>query len=55
MDDPERLRALAAWYRQFAEKTENTAIWEGRLHTAEDLEQEAIRLEQRQPATIPAG
>ena len=41
-------RALAAWYRQFAEKTENARIWEARLQTAEHLEEEASRIEQRQ-------
>jgi hypothetical protein len=41
--DPIKLRKLAAWYRKFAEKTENPIIWEARLHTAEDLEKEADR------------
>ena len=38
-----RLRELAAWYRAFAERTENPAIWEGRLQMAEDLEERAER------------
>lgn len=50
MQDPEKLRELAAWYREFAEKTSNPAIWESRLWMAEDLEREASRLEQRQTA-----
>jgi hypothetical protein len=50
MDDPQKLRELAAWYREFAEKTANPAIWESRLRMAEDLEQEASRMERRQPA-----
>jgi len=36
MDDPQKLRELAAWYREFAEKTGNPAIWESRLRMAED-------------------
>jgi hypothetical protein len=43
--DPEKLRELAAWYREFAEYTGNPAIWDARLRTAEDLEAEAARLE----------
>jgi len=45
MSDPAKLRALAAWYREFAERTGNPMIWECRLHTAEDLDAEAARLE----------
>ena len=41
MEDPLKLRELAAWYREFAEKTANPSIWEARLRMAEDLEQEA--------------
>ena len=48
MDDPLKLRELAAWYREFAEKTDNPSIWEARLRMAEDLEREADRLERRQ-------
>jgi len=47
MEDPQKLRELAAWYREFAEKTGNPSIWESRLRMAEDLEQEADLLEQR--------
>ncbi|HEY8873499.1 MAG TPA: hypothetical protein VIM52_10750 [Stellaceae bacterium] len=50
MADPEKLRELAAWYREFAEQTPNPTVWEARLWTAEDLEEEATRLEQRQAA-----
>ena len=46
MDDPSKLRALASWYRQFAERTGNPLIWEARLLMAEDLDQEADRIEQ---------
>jgi hypothetical protein len=52
MADPEKLRELAAWYREFAEQTPDPKIWEARLWTAEDLEEEAIRLEQRQTAAF---
>jgi hypothetical protein len=54
MDDPLKLRELAAWYREFAEKTGNPSIWEARLRMAEDLEQEADRLEQRQVVALEA-
>ena len=47
MDDPDKLRKLASWYRDFAERTGNPMIWEARLHTAEDLEAEANRIEHR--------
>jgi hypothetical protein len=43
--NPDRLRELAAWYREFAERAENLAIWEARLRAAKDLEAEAKRLE----------
>jgi hypothetical protein len=42
---PERLRELASWYREYAERTGNPAIWDARIRTAEDLEAEATRLE----------
>jgi hypothetical protein len=42
---PERLRELASWYREYAERTGNPAIWDARIRTAEDLEAEAARLE----------
>ena len=41
----DKLRELASWYRAFAERAGNPAIWEGRLLTAEDLEEEADRVE----------
>jgi hypothetical protein len=47
VDDPAKLRELAAWYREFAEQSGNPAIWDGRLRTAEDLEAEASQLETR--------
>ena len=45
MHDPSKLRELASWYRGFAERTGNLAIWDARLRTAEDLEAEADRLD----------
>jgi hypothetical protein len=45
VQNPEKLRELASWYREFAEHTGNPAIWDARLRTAEDLEAEAARLE----------
>jgi len=47
VEDPAKLRELAAWYREFAEQSGNPAIWDGRLRTAEDLEAEARQLENR--------
>jgi hypothetical protein len=44
--EPEKLRELASWYRAFAERAGNPAIWECRLRTADDLDEEARRLEQ---------
>lgn len=41
---PEKLRELAAWYRQFAERAGNPAILESRLRMAADLDQEAEQL-----------
>lgn len=45
MRDPIKLRILAAWYRDFAERAGNPVIWEARLRTADDLDQEADRIE----------
>ena len=50
MHDPKMLRKLAFWYREFAERAENLAIWEGRLHKADDLDHEAERIERDVPA-----
>jgi hypothetical protein len=38
MEQTMRLRDLAAWYREFAERAGNPAIWDARLRTAENLE-----------------
>jgi hypothetical protein len=44
--DADKLRELAAWYREFAERAEPT-IGEARLRIAEQLESDADLLEQR--------
>jgi hypothetical protein len=46
MDEADRLRELAGWYREFAERAGNPWIWEARLKQADELEQEAAGLEQ---------
>ena len=62
MDQAQRLRDLAAWYRKFAERAGEPAIWEGRLRTADKLEEEAVELEKQcakhtnsKPMTIRVG
>jgi hypothetical protein len=45
MPDPEKLRELASWYRELAERAGNPTIWDLRLRTAEDLEAEARSIE----------
>jgi hypothetical protein len=45
MDEADRLRKLAAWYREFAERAGEPWIWEARLQTADELEHAAARLE----------
>jgi hypothetical protein len=44
---PRRLRELAGWYREFAERAGNPTIWEARLRTAQDLDAKADRLERQ--------
>jgi hypothetical protein len=34
MEDPLKLGELAIWYREFAERADNPAIWEARLKTS---------------------
>ena len=43
----QELRALAAWYRDYAERAGSAVIWDYRLSTAEDLERHALVLEAR--------
>jgi hypothetical protein len=45
VSDPNKLRELAAWYRDFAERAGTPWIWEARLRTAENLDAEARRIE----------
>ena len=47
MPDAQKLRELASWYREFAERAGSTTIWAARLRMAEDLEREADRLGER--------
>jgi hypothetical protein len=44
---PSKLRELASWYREFADRAGNPAIWDARLRTAADLDAEAERSERR--------
>jgi len=46
-EDPGKLRELAAWYRDYAERAGASWIWEGRLRTAECLERRAVMAETR--------
>ena len=51
MEEPERLRKLAAWYREIAERAGDPWSWEARLKTATEMEEEAARIE-KNPAKI---
>ena len=58
MDEARKLRDLAAWYREFAERAGDPWIWDARLRTADKLEKEAALLEKRlrqikEPASPP--
>jgi hypothetical protein len=56
MESAEKLRELASWYREFADRAGSSAIWDARLRTAEDLENEADKIEQahgQEPADLP--
>jgi hypothetical protein len=48
MGQVRKLRDLASWYREYAERAGNAAISDLRLRTAEDLERKALELEKRQ-------
>ena len=52
MSDPNKLRELAAWYRDFAERAGSAWVWEARLRTADDLEAEARRIKPRDERQI---
>jgi hypothetical protein len=45
--EPGALRILAAWYREYAERTDNPVVWHARLATADLLEREAARQQER--------
>ena len=47
MDEARKLRDLAAWYREYAERAGSPWIWDARLRTADKLEKEAALLEKR--------
>jgi hypothetical protein len=49
--DPQKLRELAAWYREFAERTGSSVISESRLRIAGELDEEADLLEEERKAT----
>ncbi|MBV9583640.1 MAG: hypothetical protein JO213_02015 [Alphaproteobacteria bacterium] len=50
--DPDKLRELAAWYREFAERAEPN-IREHRLRIAEQLECDAELLDQKPALGMP--
>src|SRR5208337_1994722 len=37
-DDVDKLRQLAAWYHEFADRAGNPWVWDARLRTAQELE-----------------
>lgn len=45
VDNPQDLRELAAWYRDYAERASAPWVCEGRLRTAACLEHQAAMLE----------
>ena len=51
-ESSQKLRDLAAWYREYAERAGNSAIWDARLRTAEELEKEADSLDQRRKTRV---
>ena len=46
LENPQKLRELAAWYRNYAERANTPWVCEGRLQTADDLERAAGVLEE---------
>ncbi len=51
MDQAGKLRELASWYREFAERAGEPAIWHARIRAAEDLEREAGDMESHRSTT----
>jgi hypothetical protein len=45
LENSRKLRELAVWYREYAERAGNPWVWEARLRTAENLERQAAMLE----------
>ena len=54
-NEAQKLRALAAWYREFAERDGANWIWEGRLRRADELEKKADHLQALAEAGPPAA
>ena len=48
-----KLRELAFWYREFAERAGNPTIWEARLRTAKELDAKADLVERTQARRNP--
>ena len=55
MNEAQRLRALAAWYRDFAERAGASWIWQARLRHADALERQADELEMRATRADPSA
>lgn len=53
--EPQKLRELASWYREYAERAGNPFILDSRRRMADDLDQEADRLEQERAQTNKRG
>ncbi len=53
LENPQKLRELAAWYRNYAERANTPWGCEGRLQTAEELERAAAMLEESSRALKP--
>lgn len=51
--DAQELRALANWYREYAEHAGNPMIWDARLRMAENLERDASTLENGSKRCVP--
>ena len=50
LENPQKLRELAPWYREYAERANAPWVSEGRSRTAEDLERHAALLEENSPS-----
>ncbi len=46
LENPQKLRELAAWYRAYAERAHTPWVCEGRFRTAADLDCAAVVLEE---------